>query len=210
MRKSSQLGQTDLAVPVGNLIRLATEAESERLIGSTRRECLDHVVVFGERHLRHVLLPYMNYYDETRTQIFGQGCSPIAHGSEGRAYSSPSNPGRAASPKYSDLICDWRKGRHRLIGKAVDGSSNNPIMKRVSTPGRPFPLCSGDLWSIQAQSIRPASCTNSCFGLMIWSSLARNRSPSPVVSDFFGRIVALHPLRQRNHDFGSKGIWRVL
>jgi transposase InsO family protein len=42
-------------------------AYAERLIGSIRRECLDHVVVFGERHLRHVLLPYMNYYDETRT-----------------------------------------------------------------------------------------------------------------------------------------------
>src|SRR6202795_2598829 len=32
---------------------------AERLIGSIRRECLDHVVVFGERHLRHVLLSYM-------------------------------------------------------------------------------------------------------------------------------------------------------
>jgi hypothetical protein len=32
---------------------------TERLIGSIRRECLDHVVVFGERHLRHVLLSYM-------------------------------------------------------------------------------------------------------------------------------------------------------
>jgi transposase InsO family protein len=30
---------------------------AERLIGSIRRDCLDHIVVFGERHLRHVLLP---------------------------------------------------------------------------------------------------------------------------------------------------------
>jgi len=42
---------------------------AERLIGSIRRECLDHVVVFGERHLRHVLLSYMNYYNETRTHL---------------------------------------------------------------------------------------------------------------------------------------------
>jgi hypothetical protein len=27
----------------------------ERLIGSIRRKCIDHIVVFGERHLRHVL-----------------------------------------------------------------------------------------------------------------------------------------------------------
>jgi hypothetical protein len=32
-------------------------------------------------------------------------------------------------------------------------------------------------------------CTSSCFMLMIWSSLARNRSPSPVASCFFDRIV---------------------
>jgi transposase InsO family protein len=36
---------------------------AERLIGSIRRECLDHVVVLGERHLRHVLLSYMKYYN---------------------------------------------------------------------------------------------------------------------------------------------------
>jgi transposase InsO family protein len=38
-------------------------AYAERLIGSIRRECLDHIVVFGERHLRHVLLSYMGYYN---------------------------------------------------------------------------------------------------------------------------------------------------
>ena len=42
---------------------------AERLIGSIRRKCLDHVVVFGERHLRHVLLSYMHYYNEVRTHL---------------------------------------------------------------------------------------------------------------------------------------------
>jgi transposase InsO family protein len=40
---------------------------AERLIGSIRRECVDHVVVLGERHLRHVLQSYLQYYHETRT-----------------------------------------------------------------------------------------------------------------------------------------------
>ena len=35
----------------------------ERLIGSIRRECLDHVVVIGERHLRHILLSYHDCYN---------------------------------------------------------------------------------------------------------------------------------------------------
>jgi transposase InsO family protein len=35
----------------------------ERLIGSIRHDCLDHVVVFGEQHLRHLLRSYANYYN---------------------------------------------------------------------------------------------------------------------------------------------------
>ncbi|WP_425905365.1 integrase core domain-containing protein [Nitrobacter sp. TKz-YC02] len=42
---------------------------AERLIGSIRRECLDHVVVFSERHLRHLLLSYMKYYNGARTHL---------------------------------------------------------------------------------------------------------------------------------------------
>jgi transposase InsO family protein len=44
-------------------------AYAERLIGSIRRECIDHIVVFGECHLRHVLLSYTSYYNSTRTHL---------------------------------------------------------------------------------------------------------------------------------------------
>ena len=40
---------------------------AERLIGSIRRECTDHVVALGEGHLRRVLQSYRRYYNESRT-----------------------------------------------------------------------------------------------------------------------------------------------
>src|ERR1700738_1556743 len=39
----------------------------ERLIGSIRRECLDHMIVFGEAHLRRILRGYAAYYNVSRT-----------------------------------------------------------------------------------------------------------------------------------------------
>jgi putative transposase len=44
-------------------------AFAERLIGSIRRECLDQVVVFGERHLRCLLTAYFAYYHRARTHL---------------------------------------------------------------------------------------------------------------------------------------------
>jgi len=41
----------------------------ERVIGSIRRECLDHLIVFNQRHLRRVLSSYMDYYHHTRTHL---------------------------------------------------------------------------------------------------------------------------------------------
>jgi transposase InsO family protein len=40
---------------------------AERLIGSIRRECLDHIVVFGQAHLRRILRSYASYYNDIRT-----------------------------------------------------------------------------------------------------------------------------------------------
>jgi transposase InsO family protein len=49
----------------------------ERLIGSIRRECVDHIVVLGEQHLRHVLLSYMSYYNETRAHLSLHKDAPV-------------------------------------------------------------------------------------------------------------------------------------
>jgi transposase InsO family protein len=42
---------------------------AERVIGSIRRECLDHVIVFNERHLRQILRDYLAYYHGSRTHL---------------------------------------------------------------------------------------------------------------------------------------------
>jgi putative transposase len=42
---------------------------AERLIGSIRRECLDHVLVLSERHLRRILTRYFVYYHRARTHL---------------------------------------------------------------------------------------------------------------------------------------------
>jgi transposase InsO family protein len=40
---------------------------AERLIGSIRREGMDHIIVLGEMHLRRVLKSYADYYNSFRT-----------------------------------------------------------------------------------------------------------------------------------------------
>jgi transposase InsO family protein len=41
----------------------------ERLIGTLRRECLDRMLIFGEAHLRQILILYGSYYNESRTHL---------------------------------------------------------------------------------------------------------------------------------------------
>lgn len=48
----------------------------ERVIGTIRRECLDHMIVFGENHLREVLKEYIEYYNASRTHLSLEGDCP--------------------------------------------------------------------------------------------------------------------------------------
>ncbi len=43
---------------------------AERVIGSMRKECLDHVIILGENHLGRILRSYIKYYNESRTHLF--------------------------------------------------------------------------------------------------------------------------------------------
>jgi putative transposase len=52
-------------------------AYAERLIGSIRRECLDHVIVFHETGLRRVLRSYFEYYVHSRTHLSLEKDAPI-------------------------------------------------------------------------------------------------------------------------------------
>ena len=64
---------------------------AERLIGSIRRECLDHVIVLGEAHLRRLLKKYAAYYNELRTHRSLNKDAPVhrAVQSAGRLVSAP-------------------------------------------------------------------------------------------------------------------------
>ncbi len=49
----------------------------ERVIGSIRRDCLNHVIVLNERHLRRILRSYLEYYHESRTHLSLDRNSPV-------------------------------------------------------------------------------------------------------------------------------------
>jgi transposase InsO family protein len=64
---------------------------AERLIGSIRRECVDHMIVLGEAHLRRILKKYAVYYNELRTHRSLNKDSPIHRSVQhrGRIVSAP-------------------------------------------------------------------------------------------------------------------------
>ena len=50
----------------------------ERLIGSIRRDCLNHVIVLNESHLKRILTSYFEYYNNDRTHCGLDKDTPIA------------------------------------------------------------------------------------------------------------------------------------
>ena len=76
-------------------------ATCERFLGSVRRECLDHVLVLGEAHLRHVIREYARYFNQDRPH---QGLAQRVPGaSEGHACSAATEGSVRATPILGGL-----------------------------------------------------------------------------------------------------------
>ena len=85
--------------------------------GSIRRDCLDHVIVPGDRHLRHLLKSYQKYYNEARTHLTlhhalntAQGRADPARGPDRRSHTARANLGRTTPRIYPSV--SFRQG-HR-------------------------------------------------------------------------------------------------
>ncbi len=55
----------------------------ERIIGSIRRECLDHIIMLNDRHLRKILRQYLGYYHESRTHLGLEKDCPFSRAVQG-------------------------------------------------------------------------------------------------------------------------------
>jgi len=73
-------------------------AYAERLIGSIRRECLDHIIIGNERGLRRVLHAYVQYYLKSRTHLSLDKDAPVS-----RPVASPSDGEIVAIPQLGGL-----------------------------------------------------------------------------------------------------------
>ena len=70
---------------------------AERLIGSIRRECLDHIVILGEGHLRRILKAYAAYYSQVRPHLSFAKDAPLHR-------LRHANPGRTSSRLWPDVV----------------------------------------------------------------------------------------------------------
>ncbi len=71
----------------------------ERVIGSIRRECLDHTIILSEKHLFRILKSYVDYYNNDRTHLGLNKDSPSARSVQNK----PENSKIIEMPKVGGL-----------------------------------------------------------------------------------------------------------
>ena len=77
---------------------------AERVIGSIRRECLDHMIVINEAHLRRILTSYFEYYHESRPHLSLDRNAP-----DPRQVETPAEGKVIAIPQVGGLHHEYRR-----------------------------------------------------------------------------------------------------
>ena len=108
---------------------------AERLIGSIRRECVDHFVVLGEAHLRRILQTYARYYNDIRTHRSLDKDAPVSRPVQRTGIiSSHLDPWRTSSPLCSGL--GFRYTQRLRMRKARVETRAERIVIMPTTVGR--------------------------------------------------------------------------
>lgn len=97
---------------------------AERLIGSIRRECVDHIVALGEEHLRRILQSYARYYNGSQTHRALNKNIPHHRAIESLGnHHFTTSPRRASPPILQNLVF----GTHRSRGcRRLPGTPSKP------------------------------------------------------------------------------------
>jgi hypothetical protein len=106
----------------------------ERLIGTLRRECLDHVVVLNATHLRRLLRDYLIYYHSARTHLSLDKDAP-----EPRAVEASIKAGSSRHPWSAASITGTAAGQHKPRPTAAPATLTSAARGCPSQPRLPFP-----------------------------------------------------------------------
>src|SRR5450759_3076854 len=117
----------------------------ERIIGSIRRECLDHVVIFDERHLRRTLSSYVQYYHRTRTHLSLDKDCP-----QTRSISQPTGGKDYCVPRGRRPASSLRTTRRVTC---FDNQTGGPVSNRGSVEQLPR----SKRWHSMANALAPTS-----------------------------------------------------
>ena len=107
----------------------------ERLIGSIRRECSDHIIVLGEVHLRRILRSYARYYNDIRTHRSLDKDAPVTRQIQ-RTEASNHTPSLAA---FTTTTPELRFSVHTIgqlerefkFSNRLDGGEDKAVSNRV-------------------------------------------------------------------------------
>ncbi len=109
---------------------------AERLIGTLRRDCLDHVLIFGARHLRRIQTSYSCYYNETRTHLSLDKDAPLGRAvqRDGTIVATPILSGLHHCLRADMIFAkDKHHGRKDILGHRI-ASHQSARSRRVLGP----------------------------------------------------------------------------